>query len=117
MNRVQHFYSLLIAAYALFIRATGQFGNKPSLAPFFPHIYLQNDLYDNLKVHARTIGISISELIRRTLERDIQKDPTADATAFFERLKPLKSFNNIDAQDHVQAIRSKSRVLKKGDAQ
>jgi len=40
----------------------------------------------------------------------------ADATAYFERLKPLESFNNIDAQDYVQAIRSKSRILKKGDA-
>ena len=42
-------------------------------------IYLQDELHDSLKARARSIGVSISELIRRTLEKDIQKDPVADA--------------------------------------
>lgn len=75
-------------------------------------IYLQNDLYDSLKVRARSVGISISELIRRTLEKDIQKDPVADARAYFERLKPLESFADVDADDYVRALRSKSRILR-----
>lgn len=78
-------------------------------------IYLQDELHDSLKVRARSVGISISELIRRTLEKDIRKDPVADARAYFERLKPLKSFARIDAEDHVRAIRSKSRILRTGD--
>jgi negative regulator of replication initiation len=78
-------------------------------------IYLQDELHDSLKARARSVGISISELIRRTLEKDIQKDPVADARAYFERLKPLESFARIDSEDYVRAIRSKSRILRTGD--
>lgn len=78
-------------------------------------IYLQDALYDSLKVRSRSVGVSISELIRRTLEKDIQKDPVADARAFFERLKPLESFANVDSDDYVRAIRNKSRILRSGE--
>ena len=79
-------------------------------------IYLQDSLYADLKARARSVGISISELIRRTLERDVQKDPIADARAYFERLKPLESFATVDAQEYVRAMRSKSRILRKGES-
>lgn len=75
-------------------------------------IYLQDELYENLKQRARTVGVSISELIRRTLEKDIQKDPAADARAFFDQLKPLESFAAVDSQAYVQALRSRSRLLR-----
>ena len=75
-------------------------------------IYLQDELYESLKARARTVGVSISELIRRTLEKDIQKDPLADAQAFFEQLKPLDSFAEVDSQAYVQALRSRSRILR-----
>lgn len=78
-------------------------------------IYLQDALHDSLKARARSTGISISELIRRTLEKDIQKDPAADARAFFERLKPLESFAGVDSDDYVRSIRSKSRILRTGE--
>ena len=78
-------------------------------------IYLHDALHDSLKVRARSIGVSISELIRRTLEKDIQKDPVADARAYFERLKPLVSFADVDSDDYVRAIRSKSRILRTGE--
>lgn len=78
-------------------------------------IYLQDALYDSLKTRARSVGVSISELIRRTLETNIQKDPVADARAYFERLKPLESFANVDSDDYVRAIRSKSRILRTGE--
>lgn len=77
-------------------------------------IYLQDALYESLKIRARSVGVSISELIRRTLEKDIQKDPVADARAYFERLQPLESFAGVDADDYVRAIRSKSRILRTG---
>ena len=79
-------------------------------------IYLQDMLYDSLKTRARSVGVSMSELIRRTLEADIQKDPVADARAYFERLKPLQSFAKVDAETHVRSIRSKSRILRKGES-
>lgn len=78
-------------------------------------IYLQDDLHESLKIRARSVGVSISELIRRTLEKDIQKDPVADARAYFERLKPLESFAQLDSEDYVRAIRSKSRILRTGE--
>lgn len=74
-------------------------------------IYLQDELYESLKARSRTVGVSISELIRRTLEKDIQKDPVADARAFFDQLKPLDSFADVDSQAYVQALRSRSRIL------
>jgi hypothetical protein len=75
-------------------------------------IYLPDGLYDKLKLRAHTGGISISELIRRTLERDIQKDPQADARAYFERLKPLESFAQTTSEAGVQEIRGTSRLLR-----
>lgn len=78
-------------------------------------IYLQDALYENLKTRARSVGVSISELIRRTLEKDIQKDPLADARAYFERLTPLESFAQTDSQDYVRLIRGKSRMLRSGE--
>ena len=79
-------------------------------------IYLQKDLYDKLKSRAATMRVSISELIRRTLERDIQKDPISDAQTYFERLQPLESFAAVDAETYVQNIRSQSRILRQIDA-
>jgi negative regulator of replication initiation len=75
-------------------------------------IYLHDTLYDSLKTRSRSVGVSISELIRRTLEKDIQKDPVADARAYFERLKPLESFAQVDSEEYVRALRSKSRILR-----
>ncbi len=78
-------------------------------------IYLQGELYESLKVRSRSVGVSISELIRRTLEKDIQKDPVADARAYFQRLKPLESFAAVDSDDYVRAIRLKSCILRTGE--
>ena len=80
-------------------------------------IYLPDALYESLKIRSRSVGVSISELIRRALENDIQRDPVADARSLFERLKPLDSFADVDADDYVRAIRSKSRILRNGGAE
>ena len=78
-------------------------------------IYLQDDLYEGLKTRARNVGISMSELIRRTLEKDIHKDPVADAQGYFSRLTPLESFAHINSSDYVRALRDKSRILRPSD--
>jgi len=77
-------------------------------------IYLQDDLYARLKVRSQQAGISISELIRRSLEKDIQHDPLADARMFFDRLKPLESFADVEPDTYVRTLRQKSRILKAG---
>ena len=78
-------------------------------------IYLQDSLHDSLKTRARSVGVSMSELIRRTLEKDIQSDPVSDARAYFDRLKPLESFADTTSAAYVRQIRSTSRLLRKGD--
>jgi hypothetical protein len=55
----------------------------------------------------------MSELIRRMLEKDIEKDTLADAKAFFERLQPLQSFADVDAQTYVESLRKRSRIFHK----
>ena len=74
-------------------------------------IYLPDALYETLRLRSRSVGVSISELIRRSLEKDVQQDPVADARAFFEQLTPLESFAEVDSDAHVRAIRSKSHIL------
>ncbi len=74
-------------------------------------IYLQDELYERLKAQSRNVGVSISELIRRSLEKDIQQDPVADARAFFERLKPLESFADTEPEVYVRKLRNTSRLL------
>ena len=74
-------------------------------------IYLQDDLYERLKTRSRSVGVSVSELIRRSLERDIQQDPVADAKTFFERLKPLESFSATEPESYVRELRNTSRLL------
>lgn len=75
-------------------------------------IYLQDDLYENLKARSRSVGVSISELIRRSLEKDVQHDPVADARAFFDRLGPLQSFADVDPETYVRGLRDTSRLLR-----
>ena len=73
---------------------------------------------EKLKARSRGVGVSVSELIRRTLEADFQQDPVADAKAFFERLKPLESFAATEPESYVRELRSTSRLLQgqSGDA-
>jgi negative regulator of replication initiation len=61
-------------------------------------IYLQDELYEKLKARSRRLGVSVSELIRRSVEKDIGKDPAVDAKAFFEHLVPLESFADIEPE-------------------
>jgi hypothetical protein len=75
-------------------------------------IYLQDDLYERLKMRSRNAGVSISELIRGSLERDMQHEPVADAKAFFERLVPLESFADTEPESYVRELRNASRLLR-----
>jgi hypothetical protein len=78
-------------------------------------IYLQDDLHQRLKLQARSAGISMSELIRQTLEKGINQDPVASARAFFDGFEPLESFRNVDADSYVREIRNRSRIFRAGE--
>lgn len=75
-------------------------------------IYLHDTLFEGLKLRARATGVSMSEFIRQSLESQMVRDPAGDARAFFDQLKPLESFKNVDSDAFVRASRSKSRVLR-----
>ncbi len=75
-------------------------------------IYLPSPLHEQLKNQAHRVGVSMSELIRRIVERDLSKAPASDAKEFFQQLKPLKSFEDQDAEGYVRGLRSKSRILR-----
>lgn len=75
-------------------------------------VLIQDELYDRLRVRARSLGVSMSELIRGTLEQAVEKNPKMDAQAFFDRLDPLESFADIDQDRYVRELRSTSRVLR-----
>jgi hypothetical protein len=75
-------------------------------------IYLDNTLHESLKARAHSDGISMSELIRRTLEQGLAKDTVSEARAYFDRLRPLESFAGSTAAAYVRGIRSSSRLLR-----
>lgn len=76
-------------------------------------IYLQDELYESLKARSGALGLSISELIRRAVEKDAQRQPVAEARAFFSQLKPLASLEGVEPEAHVRGLRSNSRLLRK----
>jgi predicted DNA-binding protein len=75
-------------------------------------IYLQDEIYEQLRNRSQTQGLSISELIRRAVEKDLNDEPIVDAETFFERLKPLESFAHVDPESYVRVLRDKSRLLR-----
>lgn len=75
-------------------------------------IYLGESLHSKLKARSRTEGVSLSEVIRRALERHVEADPLAEAEAFFGKLQPLESLAEVTAESYVRSIRSQSRLLR-----
>jgi len=76
-------------------------------------IYLQDEVYERLRSRSRAQGLSISELIRRAVEKDLNDEPVVDAETFFDRLKPLESFTHVDPESYVRVLRNKSRLLRR----
>ena len=74
-------------------------------------IYLQDTVYEQLKLKSKIIGVSISELIRRAVEKDLSKPNSREARAFFEALSPLQSYATTEPEQYVADMRSRSRIL------
>jgi hypothetical protein len=74
-------------------------------------IYLQDTDYERLKHKSQITGVSISDLIRRAVEKDLNKTGNNEARAFFDALAPLESFANTEPEQYVDDIRSHSRIL------
>jgi len=78
-------------------------------------IYLQDTVYEQLKHKSQMDGVSISELIRRAVEKDLNKTGSNEARAFFDALTPLQSFATTEPEQYVDDIRSHSRILQTED--
>lgn len=74
-------------------------------------IYLQDTIYEQLKHKSQLIGVSISELIRRAVEKDLNQTSQHEAKDFFDSLAPLQSFATINPEQYVDDIRGRSRIL------
>jgi predicted CopG family antitoxin len=74
-------------------------------------IYLQDDVYQKLKIKSQTRGFSISELIRQTVLKDLHGDEGKDARALFEKLKPLENSHGEELETYVRKLRAQGRLL------
>ena len=77
-------------------------------------IYVHDDIYDALNARSKTCGVSISELVCRFVKNDIRLERSVEARAFFERLSPLESFNNINPERYVRELRSSRPLRSRG---
>jgi predicted DNA-binding protein len=76
-------------------------------------IYLTDELHERIKIRSRASGLSKSELIRRAVEKDLQQESSNnDARQFFEKLKPLDSFEDCEPEQYVRTLRDASRILR-----
>ena len=74
-------------------------------------IYIEEEIFQKARKESEILGISISEFIRMSIKKNIQKNSANNINVFFGNLKPLKSFKDINPKEYVDNIRSKSRIL------
>lgn len=75
-------------------------------------VYLQDEIYFQLQTKAKQTGLSISELIRQAVERDLKYQPNA-AQRFFATHLPLQSFHEENSSEYVKHLRENSRILRR----
>ena len=77
-------------------------------------IHLDDKLHSTLIGRAKRQDISMSELIRRLLIRQLEKQEEKSLTAktFFQHMNPLESFAEAKPEAWVRELRSTSRILR-----
>ena len=74
-------------------------------------IYLEENLLAELKRIAKNLNVSMSELIRDTLKKELKKYKQNSLSQFVDNLEPIESFKDIKAENYVDEIRNKSRII------
>lgn len=74
-------------------------------------LYIEEDVFSQIKKIAKSSNISISEFIRTAVKNELKKESSQNMNIFFEKLTPLESFEDIDSSKYVNNIRSKSRII------
>jgi len=75
-------------------------------------IYLEESLLAELKKVAKNLNVSMSEIIRNALKKELKKYKQNSISQFIDNLEPVESFKNIEAKNYVDEIRNKSRIIK-----
>ena len=74
-------------------------------------LYIEEDVFSQIQKIAKSSNISISEFIRTAVKNELKKASSQNMNIFFEKLTPLKSFEDIDSSKYVNNLRSKSRII------
>lgn len=74
-------------------------------------IYFEQDTLQDLKEIAGNLNISVSELIRNVMKKEIKKRKESNLNDFLANMSPIESFKDVDATEYVNNIRSNSRIL------
>jgi len=74
-------------------------------------IYFEQDTLQDLKSIAKDLNVSVSEFIRSVMKTEIKKQKKSSLGNFLSTMKPLESFEDVDASEYVSNIRRKSRLL------
>jgi post-segregation antitoxin (ccd killing protein) len=74
-------------------------------------IYFEQDTLQDLKEIAGNLNISVSELIRNVMKKEIKKTKESNLNDFLANMSPIESFKDVDATEYVNNIRSSSRIL------
>ncbi len=74
-------------------------------------IYFEPQTLKELKTIASELNISVSELIRSVIKKEIKKQKKNDLKSFIDSMEPIESFKETNATEYVQNLRSKSRIL------
>jgi len=75
-------------------------------------IYLEENLLAELKRIAKNLNVSMSELIREAVKKELKRYKQNTLSQFIDNLEVLESFKDVEAENYVDAIRNKSRIIK-----
>jgi len=75
-------------------------------------IYLEKSLLAELKKVAKNLNVSMLEIIRNVLKKELKRYNQNSLSQFIDNLEPIESFKSIEAEDYVDKIRNKSRIIK-----
>ena len=75
-------------------------------------IYLEENLLAELKRIAKNLNVSMSELIREAVKKELERYKQNTLSQFIDNLEVLESFKDVEAENYVDAIRNKSRIIK-----
>ncbi|KIM04700.1 MAG: hypothetical protein KU38_10970 [Sulfurovum sp. FS08-3] len=75
------------------------------------HIAIDNDIFSKIEDISKSLNISVSEFVQKAINNELKRDKKEDMNAFFDNMKPLKSFENRDSIQYVDNLRANSRII------